>query len=449
MYAPAMSLSTRPPSSPAVDAFATALDTLEVASRLAWVPQRAASAHPVPASDIQFDLDRYIPPARVVDGVPVRFGPVHTVFATARLGGTPTLRDQRTFAAALDEIEASYPWQLGGVFVHVAYGLPYFDRLPRGLVALHLPRLLSDTNRFALEEAVPSPTDVHPGNPGVQKLRFHVPVRIETNDLLITLRGDNPEFLADVLAWLGGSGTLAGRPVPSPGLDAGLVFTSSRAMFVQMGLPRKIAMESRTPYAHMLNTRSPMWMGFADHRVDACAPSPVVTFQGGNGIHLTTAYAGDYFDNGSIQHLSHNIQDLRQFYNVDDEGNPADDAAFTEQVQYMFRSTPPATDLVKHEGLAAHLSALQRSSRTPDGRPIHQRLDGAGFDDLDVPDGTHQPKLHFSVFIPTADLFARMRRSQGVHEHESGLERFITSTRRQNFLVPPRRHRAFPLLEVT
>jgi hypothetical protein len=32
-------------------------------------------------------------------------------------------------------------------------------------------------------------------------------------------------------------------------------------------------------------------------------------------------------------------------------------------------------------------------------------------------------------------------------EEDNGLERFLTATRRQNFLVPPRRHRAFPLVE--
>ncbi len=31
---------------------------------------------------------------------------------------------------------------------------------------------------------------------------------------------------------------------------------------------------------------------------------------------------------------------------------------------------------------------------------------------------------------------------------DNGLERHITATRRQNFLCPPRRHRAFPLLEL-
>jgi hypothetical protein len=32
---------------------------------------------------------------------------------------------------------------------------------------------------------------------------------------------------------------------------------------------------------------------------------------------------------------------------------------------------------------------------------------------------------------------------------DDGLERFTQATRRQNFLVPPRRNRSFPLLEQT
>jgi hypothetical protein len=84
-------------------------------------------------------------------------------------------------------------------------------------------------------------------------------------------------------------------------------------------------------------------------------------------------------------------------------------------------------------------------------------MDGPGFDDLDVPDGSNQAKLHFSIFVPTAEVFAAMRRNQAsidltrryaVPDDDQGLERFLTATRRQNFLVPPRRHRAFPLVEL-
>ena len=89
---------------------------------------------------------------------------------------------------------------------------------------------------------------------------------------------------------------------------------------------------------------------------------------------------------------------------------------------------------------------------------MHIRADGPGYDTLDVPDGSSQPKLHFSIFVPTADFFATMRRSQAsldlaqkysVPPSNLGLERFLTATRRQNFLVPPRRNRSFPLVELT
>ena len=57
-----------------------------------------------------------------------------------------------------------------------------------------------------------------------------------------------------------------------------------------------------------------------------------------------------------------------------------------------------------------------------------------------------------------ASSFASLRRSQGsvdllnqfaLEEEDHGLERFITATRRQNYLIPPRRHRSFPLIELT
>jgi len=83
-------------------------------------------------------------------------------------------------------------------------------------------------------------------------------------------------------------------------------------------------------------------------------------------------------------------------------------------------------------------------------------MDGPGFDSMDVSDGTKQPKLEFTVFVPSADFFATMRRNQAsldlakkfnVATTDNGLERFITATRRQNYLIPPRRHRAFPFAE--
>jgi hypothetical protein len=323
---------------------------------------------------------------------------------------------------------------------------------------------------------------VHQTNPNITKQRFNVPVRIEQNDMLLTLRGDNADVLSDVLAWLGGSDRLHGQRVRSPHLRAGLTFTSSRAMFVQMGTPRKLAEAQGLPYAARMNPNSPMWMSFVSQQTESNPPGPTVTFAGTQGQPVTNAQSGDYFDNGSIQHLAHDILDLEQWY--------ADDEPYTERVQYMFRSNPipsegnadqfldgggplvlpdafhgfgdaassaAGVNTFEGERRLGHINCLHRSSRAADGSPRHLRADGPGYDNMDVPGGGQLPKLQFSVYVPSADVFATMRQHAAsldlqekfnVNPEDNGLERFLTATRRQNYLVPPRRHRSFPLVEL-
>jgi hypothetical protein len=466
--------------------------------RLATDPARASLANArggLDLPDIQFNLAPFAAPAVTLNGVLLSFGPVFTLFATAQLASKPSKEDQDELAGALDQIEQAYSFSPTGVFTFVSYGLPYFSRFPSKLFEAKVPRLLSDPARFALEEAVPSPTDVSPANPGITKQRFNVPVVIEGNDLLFTLRSDNSANVQDVLAFLGGSDMLAGQKARSPKLSCGLTFTSTRLMFAQRGMPRAVAEQNNLVFAPFVHPASPMWMGFADQQVDASAPAADVTFVGADGIHLTTAEPGDYFDNGSMQHLSHVILDMHQWFDLNAAGRPGEDGTFLEHVQYMFRADPPpsngfANQFVNAGGPAflpnvfqgtgdaarsaagvgtnfdaaaganehrmGHISTLQRSSRTADGRPIHVRMDGPGFDSMDIPDGSKQPKLEFTVFVPSSDFFATMRRNQAsldlqarfkVAVTDNGLERFITATRRQNYLIPPRRHRAFPFAE--
>jgi hypothetical protein len=505
----------------------TAATTLAGIDALAWAPMRdtveAATAFP----DIQFDIGNFLGPVQTLNLVQVRFPPVYTVFLTAKLNRTPSKSDQTVLANALNTIEAHYAFSPNGIFAFIAYGLPYFRRLPGGLsgsvVSSQMPRLSADHSRYVLEEAVPAPTDVSSANPGITKATFNVPVAIESNDVLFTLRGDTLSNIQNVISWLQGSNSLNGSALSSPAFNGLFTYTSMRTMFAQMSLPHFIAQENHLPYTSRINPDSPMWMGFADQQVSASGPAPITTFQGNSSARLTTATAGSYFDNGSLQHLSHVIQDLASFY-----ADPAE--PYTERVQYMFRSDPipalgngdqfsngggpaflqndasvflhyqaqgtteasqtgqdlgpfgddrnavndpqPATspdpaDVGKRRPRMGHLSALQQSSRAADGTPIHIRMDGPGFDAMDVPDGSNQPKLQFTVFVPTAEFFRVMRVNQaalkfqapvdangnptglGVHSDDNGLERFLTATRRQNFLMPPRRHRAFPLLELT
>ena len=470
------------------------------------VPQRVEQGRPSTLPDIQFDVGDFLAPVRSIDGVDFHFGPTYTQFFPARLRRAPTGDDQQALAEALDTIETAYPFAPDGVFTFVSYGVPYFRSLPDGLVDEHMPRLSEEPERFAFQEAQTSPTDVSALNPSVQKRRWHVPVEIEGNDLLFTIRSDELRITRDVIAWMNGSDRLAGRRVQSPPLAGVLDFDQARLMFVQPGMPRQLADAANLAYAGRIHPDSPMWMGLADQQVAGTGPAAIATFQGNSSASLTPTRRDDYFFNGAVQHLSHVILDLDQFYlaagevaaEEEDEEEPEDqeeeveddDQSYLERVQYMFRSTPPphrgyedqrtdgggpaylpnefqgADDAergARGEGTPngehrlGHVAALQRTSRASDGTAMHVRVDGPGYDAMDVPDRSPQPKLQFSIFVPTAKFFADMRRSQAstdlaerhqVPDDDNGLERFTTATRRQNFLVPPRRHRSFPLLEL-
>jgi hypothetical protein len=479
-------------------ALALAAGAIDLAGPLASVPQRAEAA--TTPSDIQFDIGAFLttPPQTSDTGVQFQMPPVHTVFLTASLGRTPTVGDQTEMNRVLSVLEQNYPWGATYLVTFLAYGIPYFSRLPGGfngsLVSAHMPRLLSNTSRYALEEAVPSPTDF--GQPGITKLRYNVPVRIESNEMLFTLRSDNSQFISEVLAWFAGNNHLGGHTIPSPAWSGLINFTSSRYMFAQIGLPQSVAQQNHLPFANFIQHQSPMWMGFADQHTNGAGPAPICTFVGNSSAKFTNAAVGDYLDNGGIQHLSHDILDMLQFFDMDTPTSaPGSDGVFLERVQYMFHApnispgnadpytdgggsaflpntnngtgyaartaagigtnVDPATGQTQHR--MGHLSCLQRSSRAADGTPVHIRMDGPGFDNMDVPDGSSQPKLQFTVFTPTAEFFRTMRVNQAsldlqnqfaVPPTDNGLERFITATRRQNFLVPPRRHRAFPLVEL-
>jgi hypothetical protein len=531
---------------------------------LGATPARAAGTAAA-FSDIQFNMSAFVHPAATFnDGagnVIAQFPVVYTLFQPLALNRTPTTSDQATLANALLIIEAEYPASPAGVLIFsVSYGVPYFSRLPSGLVAANMPGLASNPSRYVLQNAVTGPTDVVNGvvqgaNNPPPKERFNVNVVLEQNDMLLQLRSDNLSNLSDVALWLQGSNSLNGSHVQSPDFNGLYTFQTPRIQFLQPGMPRKVADQAaaQNPSFYEFNTRinpdSSMVFGFVDQQVNSSAPNAnTVTFVGDpNNVNtqgFTTAQPGDYFDNGSIVHFSHVIDDLYQFYQtaaqdpVAGTGEP-----FHERVQYMFRSNQtgggtnyfglpcqpnlsdeftngggPAfvTNVFQGTGVAqlgaiaadgkatvqanadpnatfngqqrlGHEVCLQRTSRASDGTPLHIRMDGPGFDGMDVPAfntfppgvgtspgvdvpaGTSQFKLEFLIFVNSSDFFTQLRKSQasqdlfaefgqgadptgesgGVAFTDNGLERFLTATRRQNFLVPPRRHRAFPLLELT
>jgi hypothetical protein len=188
---------------------------------IAWKPLRPAIAQTA-LPDIQFDIANFIAPATAVDGVQVQFGPVHTTFLTANLKSMPTKDQQTVFANALDTIESVYEFSPAGVFVFVSYGMGYFGRLPGALnggsvSANNIPRLNFNNNRFALEEAKPSPTDA--GQAGIVKRKFDITPQIGGIDVLFTIRSDSAAIIKDVIKVDQGQQHHAGRPV-DPGAAA-------------------------------------------------------------------------------------------------------------------------------------------------------------------------------------------------------------------------------------
>ncbi len=351
-----------------------AASTLGALDLLALAPVREAIAAKSSLPEVQYQIERYGPRPIHVEGVKARMPPVYTAFATFTLTRTPTAADQATLASALARIESSYPFSPSGVFTSVAYGIPYFERLPGGmsgtLVASHMPRLLAEQQRYVLEEAVPSPTDVAPQNPGVSKLRFQVPVQIEANDVLVTVRSDSTREhrRRPRLARRGRHDTRRRerRAVGPRRTAAGHV---RRLSFTQIGLPRKVAEEAGLDYAEMINPASPMWMGFVSQQVGTSGPPPITTFVGNASARVTTARGRDYFNHGSIVHLSHAIMDLEQFYERPSETYVRREAA-------MFSADP---SLVRETPTSSRTAVGRRSSRTCStgrSRPKRSRRDG-------------------------------------------------------------------------
>jgi hypothetical protein len=186
-------------------------------------------------------------------------------------------------------------------------------------------------------------------------------------------------------------------------------------------------------------------------------------------------------------HLSHIFEDLEAWYlNLD----------FRDRVNTTFRPRlpvrpgtqtvpqPPHRVASENEvrrdydrfGVIGHSSSLQPASRLqqnirssdgtlyPKGTAIPQRADFSTLDNpffwawtAARPMGEGRPRAsHFVVFNPTSDDFiatgSRWLACGGGKLSSSprpaGFNSIPKTTHRQNFLVPPRRHRSFPLVEL-
>jgi hypothetical protein len=443
----------------------------ELVDRVTRSPHRAGSPPLLPEQHHLSNL------AVVEDnGIEVVVPPLHNELVTARVRvpeSRASLRNAQTeLEHALRGLDHKYEFSPKGLGVTVAWGLPYFRRyLPR-LADEHIPLDLraSKTHRKptrAVLDAIRFPSDPHD-------------VTLEQNEVAVFFRSDHADHIAD-----GAKAIFKELDLFEP--------TSIRKGFAGGGrigggksLPREMAVAANVPGADLIPEGSELFLGFTSSQKEGLGPLRIANFE-------TLGYThGGYFAHGTSMHVSHIFEDLEAWYlNFD----------FAERVTTMFtpklhvkdgtqtvrqsRHDVASTRRVKrdfhHHSAIGHSTSIQTTSRLdrdvigadghvyPKGTAIPQRAD---FNTLDNPffwsahpmrdQQLAQPAagIHFVVFNPTSDDFHRNRLAMdGVlpdgtrlpfapRDRGQGFNSVLKTTHRQNFLVPPRSRRSFPLVEL-
>jgi hypothetical protein len=400
------------------------------------------------------------------NGVEVLVPPLHHELVTARVhAGRRELRDaQKELAHLLQGLDRSYAPSPAGLGVTIAYGLPYFRRLVPDQMRRLLPHdrrankpVLIDARRF-------------PSDPPQTKL--------EANDVAILLRSDVRAHILDAEKRLRDSKLFQ--------------FTSIRRGFAGGGfegkqsLPKQMALAAQIPGADLIPDTTELFLGFTSTQKAGMGPGPIANFE---TLGYVDFRGSDYFRHGTHMHLSHIHEDVEAWY-INFEYDERVATAFRPfmQVKQDTQTVPQGPRQVSSEaqvhrdyersGRIGHSAAIQTTSRLPHdtvatdgtvypkGTAIPVRAD---FNTLDNPFAwsEHADEIgalpaagvHFVVFNPTGDDFHRNRLAMdGVlpggkipfapRAREQGFNSVLSTTHRQNFLVPPRRHRAFPLAEL-
>ena len=399
------------------------------------------------------------------NGVEVLVPPLHHQVTTARVKvDRADIGDAKeTLERVLAELDADYPSTPAGLGVTVAWGRPYFERLVAAQAAAHLPwdrRAKKD----ALLDAVRFPSDPDE-------------TVLEQNDVAILLRSDSLERVGEAWKRIDDAGVLEPTSIRKGFAGGGFEGGTS--------LPKRMAMAAGVPGADLIPETSELFLGFTSTQKAGLGPARIANLETLGYADLKTGY----FRGGTHMHLSHLEEDLEAwFLNFD----------FRERVDTAFRphldvapnvqTVPQAADDVvteervrsdfKTSGRMGHSASIQVTSRLqqdvvaddgtvfPKGTAVPQRAD---FNTLDNPffwsaepgvvQATPMPGVHFVVFNPTSDDFHRNRLAMdGVfpdgklpfrpRARGQGFNAVLRTTHRQNFLVPPRRHRSFPLAEL-
>ncbi len=411
-------------------------------------------------------------------GVPVAVVPLWHAMVTARLnvaaGDGAALRTaQGRLDVALAELERLYPLSPAGLLPQVAWGLPYFSRLPTSLVEEHLPKSTraESAGEPALIEAIRFPRDPED-------------LLIDHNDVCFHFKSDFRHHVEEAIAALfsPGQSILNGVPVEHVFIGDLLTVTSIRRGFAGRGMPRRIATALGIPGAEKVPEGAMLFMGFTSSHVHGLAGGNLASYETVPG--WTDCGTGDYMAGGANMHVSHIAIELERWYARDhrDRLQRTFNPRRTEGEDVLSPDQCPATATFRAErdadverfGLVGHNEQMQFLSRVeqdtttaygekiPRGTTFFLRQD---FDTIDNPfafwtDGSvssvPRPGVHFVGMGPSAQQFELMRRemdspdlaeAHSLPDENVGFTDFLVTTHRQNYCLPPRSHRSFPLAE--
>jgi hypothetical protein len=430
--------------------------------------------------------------------VAVHVPPLHDHVITAKLNVAASPAALQEAQALLDYVLAGLETRFAptpaGVGISIAWGLPYFEQFIPSLgkgsehfaagtrfpAYLPIDRATSKTNGetvYALQDARTFPSDTPPPGFG--------PVRLEQNHVAILLRSDSLANITSATNALFGSGSnQAGSLFTVTSIRQGF---AGGGFYGDQGLPSKLALAAGIPGAASIPRQSPLFMGFTSTLVSNMGPDVIANLETLQG--LTDQWPNGYFKKGTTMHLSHLYEDLETWYTKSfpsyDQQVHAMQYPGISPKQGTYALQPPgqsATQVAKgltryHSyGHSGSLSVVDSTaSRTksnygesyPAGTTIPVRGD---FNTLDNPFqytsdpmGDHYSKtpaagLHFLMFQPTIGIFNSVRLAMdgqfpdrtlpvSPHSTQAGINSVLQTTHRQNYLVPPRRHRSFPLAE--
>jgi hypothetical protein len=257
----------------------------------------------------------------------------------------------------------------------------------------------------------------------------------------------------------------------------------------QQSLPSKMALAAHIPGAQSIPHHAQAFLGFDTTLVSNMGPDIIANLETLPG--LTDQWPNGYFQQGTTMHLSHMYEDLEAWYErgFPQYGQRASAMLFPGQsptpAPGMLALQPPAqTEAQVAQGLKqyhsyGHTGALSVVDSTasaitsnygepyPAGTTIPLRGD---FNTLDNPfyytsdrSADHYSEkpaagLHFLQFQPTIGIFNQVRLAMDGYfpgatlpvsprSPHAGINSVLYTTHRQNYLVPPRRHRSFPLAE--